>query len=251
MRFERARTVTTEESMLRGIVIAQMRERRYAWRKETAAMEILDCIREQIAGNRLPLVGVTLAAVPCPDTPVILTLHWHGFRKGAGMDDEPSESAPLAPVPSSSLQLNERWSDVLDLDCAAMEAGWELGAWDVVRAERPACMRSGAGAAEAVACLQAFGSSAIAYRGAGLIVSEAPDQDELVSLAAQRGYLHWQFHPVHGGIWGEWRDDVTLNDDGTRAPRCPLAPLPPRQEGKRCTVYRFGEPSESARDGAC
>ncbi len=213
-------------------------------------MEILECIREQMAGNRLPLVGVTVAAVPCPDTPFILTLHWHGFLKGMGMDNEPSESAPLAPVPSSSLQLNERWGDLLDLDCAAMEAGWELGAWDVVRAERAACLRPGAGAAEALDCLQAFGSCAVAYEGAGLIVSEAPDQDELVRLAAQKGYIHWQFRPVHGGIWGERSDDVTLNDDGTRTPRCPLAPVPPQHEGKRRTVYRFGERSGSPRDSA-
>jgi len=214
-------------------------------------MEILECIREQIAGNRLPLVGVTVAAVPCPDTPVILTLHWHGFRKKGAATDEPSEAAPLAPVPSSSLQVNERWSDLRDLDRATMEAGWELGAWDVVRAERLACMRPGASAAEAVDCLQAFGSCALAYEGAGLIVSEAPDKDDLIRLAAHRGYFHWQFRPVHGGIWSEVRNDATLNADGTRTPRCPLAPVRPQREGKRRTVYRFGERCGTLPDGAC
>jgi hypothetical protein len=32
-------------------------------------VEILERIEEQIAASGLPLVGITLAAVPCPDTP--------------------------------------------------------------------------------------------------------------------------------------------------------------------------------------
>jgi hypothetical protein len=210
-------------------------------------MEILECITEQIAGNRLPLVGVTVAAVPCPDTPIILTLHWHGFRKEAVAEDEDDESSALAPVPSTSLQVNERWNDLLDVDMATMEAGWELGAWDVVRSERPPCMRPGASAAEAVDCLRAFGSCPLPYRGRDLFMAEAPDMDELIRIAAQSGYLYWQFHPVHGGIWGDLRKDATLNADGTRPPHCPLEPVRPQCEGKRRTVYRFGERSASQR----
>ena len=44
-------------------------------------MELLDRIEDQVASTRLPLFAITLAAVPCPDTPIILTLHWHGFIK--------------------------------------------------------------------------------------------------------------------------------------------------------------------------
>jgi hypothetical protein len=210
-------------------------------------MEILECITEQMTVNRLPLVGVTVAAVPCPDTPIILTLHWHGFRKETQVDDE-SESA-LAPVPSTSLQMNERWTDLLDVDMATLEAGWELGAWDVVRAERPPCLRSGAAAAEAVDCLRAFGSCPMAYRGRDMFVTEAPDMEELIQLAGQSGYLYWQFRPVHGGIWSDVRADATLNPDGTRTPHCPLAPVRPHGEGKQRTVNRFGEASVSTRHG--
>ncbi len=42
-------------------------------------MELLERIEEQIAATQLPLFAITVAAVPCPDTPVILTLHWHAF----------------------------------------------------------------------------------------------------------------------------------------------------------------------------
>ncbi len=44
-------------------------------------MDLLDRIQDQAGSTGLPLVAVTLAAVPCPDTPVILTLHWHGFMR--------------------------------------------------------------------------------------------------------------------------------------------------------------------------
>ncbi len=42
-------------------------------------MHLLDQIETQLVSNRLPLVAVTVAAVPYANTPVVLTLHWHGF----------------------------------------------------------------------------------------------------------------------------------------------------------------------------
>jgi hypothetical protein len=66
-------------------------------------MQILDRINDQIAATSLPLVGITLAAVPCPDTPVILTLHWHGFIKEKLADLEEAEAVSYTPIPSSAL----------------------------------------------------------------------------------------------------------------------------------------------------
>jgi hypothetical protein len=209
-------------------------------------MEILENIAGQIAATRLPLVAVTLAAVPCTDTPVILTLHWHGFLKERLVESEDAQAVALTPVPSTSLQINERWNDLLDLDMAAMEAGWELGAWDVVRAERRSCMRPGADMREAVDCLQAFGTPPVNYRGNEMCVSEAPDTDELVRIAAHSGYVVWQFRPVHGGLWIEVNDDATLDADGRRAPHCPCTPVRPHCDGARRTVYRFGESAQRA-----
>ena len=203
-------------------------------------MEILECITEQITGNRLPLVGVTVAAVSCPDTPIIVTLHWHGFIKESRAEVEEGGALTLTPVPSTSLQINERWSDFVDLEMATMEAGWELGAWDVVRSERPACMRPGASAREALECLQAFGSCPTAYEGNELVLSDAPDVDELIKVAARAGYLCWQFRPVFGGLWAAVHEDATLNADGTRTPQCPIVPNRLHGDGSRRTVYRFG-----------
>jgi hypothetical protein len=206
-------------------------------------MELLDRIEDQVASTGLPLFAITLAAVPCPDTPVILTLHWHGFiqEKLAEMDE--AEVVSYTPVPSSALQLNERWKDLLAVDRAAMEAAWELGAWDVQRAERPGCMRPGADSSEALECLQAFGSFPFGVNGNNAVVADAPDADELVEVAARRGYLMWLFRPVCGGIWGDYADDATLVEAGRRKLPCPLNPIPPTCEGRRKTVYRFGIPA--------
>ena len=67
---------------------------------ERGSMQILETITDQITGNRLPLVAVTVAAVPCPDTPFILTMHWHGFVRERQVDADASETVTLTPVPS-------------------------------------------------------------------------------------------------------------------------------------------------------
>ena len=203
-------------------------------------MELLDRIEDQVASTGLPLFAITLAAVPCPDTPVILTLHWHGFIKEKLAEVEQAETVSYTPIPSSALQLNERWRDLVAVDRAAMDAAWELGAWDVQRAERPGCMRPGAESREALECLQAFGAFPFGVDGNQVVVADAPDADDLLNVAARRGYLMWLFRPVRGGIWKDVADDATLLPDGTREPPCPVAPLPPAGSGARKTVYRFG-----------
>lgn len=208
-------------------------------------MQILDRIENQMHATGLPLVGITLAAVPCPDTPVIMTLHWHGFIKEKLADIEEAETVSYTPIPSSALQLNERWHDLVAVDRATMEAAWALGAWDVARAERPGCIRPGASATEALECLQAFGAFPFGINGNQVVVSDAPDADELVRLAAGSGYLMWIFRPVKGGIWAEYAQDATLTAEGRRPLPCPHHPIPPTCGGKRKTVYRFGVAASS------
>lgn len=209
-------------------------------------MQILERIEDQMSATGLPLVGVTLAAVPCPDTPVILTLHWHGFIRQKLVELEEAETVAYTPIPSSSLQLNDRWRDLVAVDHAAMEAAWALGAWDVERAERPACFRQGAGPSEEFECMQAFGTYPCNIHGNQVAVCDAPDVDDLLEVAAMRGYLMWMFRPVRGGIWKEYADDATLSAEGRRTLPCPLAPVPPTCSGKRKTVYRFGVPKHRA-----
>ena len=203
-------------------------------------MHLVERIEDQISATGLPLVAITIAAVPCPDTPLILTLHWHGFVKERVAEPEGGEAVSYTPVPSSALQLNDRWQDLLAVDRAAMEAAWELGAWDMARAERRGCLRPGAAAREALECQQAFASFPYGVNGCQVVVSEAPDAEELVLLAAARGYLMWQFRPVSGGIWADVADDATLDGEGRRPPPCPYRPIAPRCNGSRRTVYRFG-----------
>jgi hypothetical protein len=205
-------------------------------------MELLERIERQIEATKLPLFAITVAAVPCPQTPVILTLHWHAFVREKLVDVESAQPVAFRSVPSSALQLNDRWDDVLTLERSALEAAWELGAWDVARAEKPSCTRPGANSSEALECLQAFGAFPFGGQAQDVVVADAPDADELINVAARRGYLMWMFRPVHGGIWKDYAADATLRPDGTREPPCPVAPLPPRADRARRTVYRFGVP---------
>ncbi|HWH48935.1 MAG TPA: diguanylate cyclase [Burkholderiales bacterium] len=203
-------------------------------------MNLLESISDRMLAANRPLIAITVAAVPCPDTPVILTLHWHGFIEEKIIEVEEAETVCYTPIPSLALQVNERWENLNALDLAAMEAGWELGAWDVSRSERVGCMRPGAESREALECLQAFGAFPYGVNGHQVVVSDAPDTEDLVNLAGRRGYLMWMFRPVHGGIWADVADDATLRPDGTRTPPCPIAPVPPAGMGSRKTVYRFG-----------
>jgi hypothetical protein len=209
-------------------------------------MNLLETITEHMSAKPLPLVAITVAAVPCPDTPVILTLHWHGFVEEKIVECEEADTVGYKPIPSSALQVNGRWNDLAMVDRAAMEAGWELGAWDVARAERPGCTRPGADSKEALECLQAFGSFPYGFNEFPVVEVEAPDAAELVTLAARRGYLMWMFRPVYRGIWAEFADDATLSANGTRTPPCPIKAVPPICNGAKKTVVRFGMPGPSA-----
>jgi len=203
-------------------------------------VDFAEFISDQISATGRPLFGVTVAAVPCPDTPVIMTLHWHGFVEHRIAALDIAKPVLFSSVPSSALQLNTRWTDIKSLDLAAMEAGWELGAWDVSRDERQGCHRLGAPDKESLECLQAFGFLPDSVEGEHLVVSETPDADDLINVAARSGYVVWTFRPVHGGIWAEVSDDATLQSDGTRKPPCPHRPIPPGGRNARQTVYRFG-----------
>jgi hypothetical protein len=203
-------------------------------------VDFAEFISDQVAATGRPLFGVTVAAVPCPDTPVILMLHWHGFVEERIAAIDIAKPVLFSSVPSSALQLNARWTDLMSLDLAAMEAGWELGAWDVSRAERRGCHRLGAPERESLECLQAFGSLPSGSQGEPMVVSDTPDADDLLDVAARSGYVLWTFRPVHGGIWADVSDDATLRSDGTRKPPCPHRPVAPGGRKSRQTVYRFG-----------
>jgi hypothetical protein len=147
----------------------------------------------------------------------------------------------MQPVPGSALQINEPWRDVDVIEKALLDAAWQLGAWDVQREEHRACNFPGAPTHEAIACRQAFGDYSTHDRNEAHLLAEAPDREEMMNLAAAKGYLHWMFRPVGGGVWQATRDDDTLNEQGWRAPPCPITPLAPLHGGRNArTVYRLG-----------
>jgi hypothetical protein len=203
-------------------------------------MDLFDMLHEHVKSVRLPLFAVTVTAAAKVNTPLVAILHWHGFRRATPLV-LPGVDIPPRPVPGSAFQLDTPWHSFETVDAMLLDAAWQFGAWDVERVERRGCNVIGASAGEALACRQAFGD----YGEDGLrepqLLAEAGDRDELMALAARRGYLRWLFRPIKGGLWSALNEpDDTLDADGGRQPPCPVPPEPRRAEARGRTVYRLG-----------
>jgi hypothetical protein len=203
-------------------------------------MQLLDCIETQLIANRLPLVGVSVAAVPYANTPFVLTLHWHGFVETRLADVTDANVVAYQPVPSSALQVNDRWDRFEELEHAVLDVAWELGSWDLARREAAPFIRPGSSAQESLECMGAFGNLPVALEGQPPIVAEVPDCEELIDAAGRSGYVQWMFRPVRGGVWAEVADDATLEQGGYRNPPCPHLAAPTRPGASRRVVYQFG-----------
>lgn len=206
-------------------------------------MQLLDRIETQLVANRLPLVGITVAAVPYANTPVVLTLHWHGFVEVRLADVTDANVVAYQPVPSSALQLNDRWDQLDQLENEVLDVAWELGSWDLARTEALPFVRPGATEQESLECMGAFGAMPIAIEGQPPVVAEVPDADDLIEAASRSGYVQWIFRPVRGGVWAEVAEDITLQDGGYRNPPCPYLATPARVGRTlrpRRVVYQFG-----------
>ena len=203
-------------------------------------MHLLDCIETQLVANRLPLVGVSVAAVPYANTPVVLTLHWHGFVETRLADVTDANVVAYQPVPSSALQLNERWDRFEELENAVLDVAWELGSGDLARREARPFIRPGATAQESLECMGAFGSLPVVIEGQPPIVAEVPDGEDLIDTAGRSGYVQWMFRPVRGGVWAEVAEDQTLEQGGYRNPPCPHLAAPTKPGASRRVVYQFG-----------
>ncbi|MCX9155769.1 hypothetical protein OPU71_06470 [Niveibacterium sp. 24ML] len=203
-------------------------------------MRIFDTLSAQIDSVGLPLFAVTLAAVPRADTPLLMFMHWHGFRR-EGPRRTADASREARPVASSALQINSRWQAIAHIESDVLDAAWQLGAWNLERDEKRACNTVGAPLSEALACRQAFGDYP-AFDERETLLAEAPDRASLMQLAAEVGYVQWQFRPVAGGVWAASGGDDTLDASGHRAPPCPVSAesLAGGARRSRRTVYRLG-----------
>ena len=213
-------------------------------------MHLLDRIETQLISNRLPLVAITVAAVPYANTPVVLTLHWHGFVEARLAELGDAEVVAYQSVPSSALQLNERWDGLEQLENEVLDVAWELGSWDLARTEALPFVRPGAEQQESLECMNAFGSTPLALDGQAPVVAEVPDAPDLIEAASRAGYVQWLFRPVRGGVWAEVADDATLQEGGYRNPPCPYIAAPiraNRERRSRRVVYQFGRAARLAR----
>ena len=213
-------------------------------------MHLLDRIETQLISNRLPLVAITVAAVPYANTPVVLTLHWHGFVETRLAEASDANVVAYQSVPSSALQINDRWDGISQLENEVLDVAWELGSWDLARMEAPPFVRPGATEQESLECMGAFGSLPLAIDGQPPIVAEVPDAGELIETASRDGYVQWLFRPVRGGVWAEVAEDLTLEEGGYRNPPCPYLATPTRagrHRRPRKVVYQFGRCTRLAR----
>ena len=206
-------------------------------------MDLLERIETQLISNRLPLIGITVAAVPYANTPVVLTLHWHGFVETRLAEVTDANVVAFQPVPSSALQVNDRWDRLNELENEVLDVAWELGSWNLARVEALPFVRPGASEQESLECMGAFGSLPLSIDGQPPVVAEVPDAEDLIEAASRSGYLQWTFRPVRGGLWAEVAEDLTLEEGGYRNPPCPYLAAPTRQRiarAPRRVVYQFG-----------
>jgi hypothetical protein len=191
-------------------------------------MQVFSVVMDQMQSFGLPVVAVSLTALPHTNTPVLLMVHWHGFARPQSPRSVPGGARyePIAGIPGSALQLNDAWLALANLDDAMLQAAWQFGAWDLMREERRGCNTAGASEQEALACRQAFAQHPFHGPQEDFILTEAPDRDELMQLGAQVGYVRWQFRPVKGGVWSRTDSDDTLMSDGGRSLPCPVSARP-------------------------
>lgn len=209
-------------------------------------MQVFDKVCDQVQSVGLPVVAVSLTALPRANTPVLLVLHWHGFAKSqpARATSNPDASYTTVLVPGSALQLNEPWLDMEHLDHAMLQAAWQMGAWELLREERRACNTAGASEREALECRQAFAENPLEPTTDDYMLTEAPDRLEMMQLGARVGYVRWQFRPVKNGLWKDTAVDETLQSDGGRTLPCPVNAQPTVGVRVGRTRYTLGHSSQ-------
>jgi hypothetical protein len=201
-------------------------------------MHIFDTVSAQVSAMGLPLYAVSATRVNLPDTPLLLFLHWHGFRRATPLHLE-GVDLPARPIPSSAFQFDGPWPSSTSAEEAVLDAAWRLGAWSVERWRQRACNSPGAPASEAYACRQAFGDNAADFPDEPVLPAESPVRAQQMELAARKGYSRWLVQPVKGGLWaGVGPADDSLAADGGRHSDCPVRPAPAAGNGR--LVYQLG-----------
>jgi hypothetical protein len=201
-------------------------------------MQIFDAVSAQISAMGLPLFAVSATRANWPDTPLLLFLHWHGFRRATPLHLE-GVDLPERAVASSALQFDGPWGSSVAAEEALLDVAWRLGAWQLERLQQRACNTAGAPASEAFACRLAFGDNATGYPDEPVIGGDQEARLEQMDLAARKGYLQWMFQPIKGGLWeGIGPVDDSLAPDGGRPSDCPIRPVPPTADKR--VVYQLG-----------
>jgi hypothetical protein len=162
-------------------------------------MVLFDTLQEQIDSVRLPLLAVTLTAAAQVNTPLLAILHWHAFRCATPLV-RPGIEIPPRPVPGSAVQLDVPWHSFETVGALLLDAAWQSGAWGVERIEKRGCNVTGASAAEALACRQAFGDYGEDMARDQQLLDDETDRGELMQLAARRATCAGCSAPSRGRV---------------------------------------------------
>jgi len=100
-------------------------------------MQIFDAVSAQISAMGLPLFAISATRAEWPDAPLLLFLHWHGFRRATPLQLA-GVPMPARAVPSSALQFDGPGASSTAAEEALLEAAWRLGAWQLERQQRRA-----------------------------------------------------------------------------------------------------------------
>jgi hypothetical protein len=175
---------------------------------------------------------------------VVLTLHWHGFVETRLADVTDANVLAYQSVPSSALQLNERWDKFDELENSVLDVAWELGLLGPRARRGLPFIRPGACEQESLECMGAFGSIPMTLDGQPPIVAEVPRRERAHRRPRPApGTCNGPSRPVRGGVWAELAEDSTLEEGGYRNPPCPVLPIPTRvgrTRAPRRVVYQFG-----------
>ena len=204
-------------------------------------MDLFNRIQSHTDAMHVPLYAITVGAVAKSNTPLILTLHWHGFLRETALK-APHIPLPRRSIASSAMQINTPWHLVEELEQVILEAAWRMGAWDLERTNNRPWWRLNSPLHETVNCERTFAH--FPETGESTCLIDAPDQQQLLNWAALKGYIRWLFRPRCAGIWQTIpNDDETLEKDGSRSGTCPISPKPYDRHRPGRIIYRLGKGS--------
>jgi hypothetical protein len=169
--------------------------------------------------------SVEIAAVDDAAHDPVLVITWsmpdHTAAISSAALSSPGVAATVLSRPADSvLRLTRESASLGEIEDAVFEAAWQLGAWDMVRLERPPLRPCATWREAGNGVAVSFGRNPYLIDGQPLQMGAAVP-DELLDLAARAGYVTWRFvplalsSPTMRRMWAH-KDRTLAGSDATR-----------------------------------